>query len=204
MERLGTAGNAFLVGAPSPDDGRETLGDRMFTSVHGPPGRLKRRLRRTLRVAAVPAVAIALLAGVMAAPAFAEPACGGKVDVSYTCLWIDPVQEGYKIHIGIDVHMSQEDAQAILDAPGDPFRARLMGSDPLFDDELFTLRLTGQGASAESGLSADFDYVASRSQLNEDDDFLDDVDDVFGKVDLVDPFTGDTRTFDSPMFHRVF
>jgi hypothetical protein len=162
-----------------------------------------RRLKRTLGLALAPTAAFVLMAGVMAAPASAEQRCTGAAG-SNVCLSIDDFNGGFRVHIGIDVHMSLAQAQAILDAPGDPFSARMMGSDPLSDDVLFNVHLTDEGASAGSGLSADFDMVASRSQLNEDDSFFDDVDEVFGRVKLVDPGTGAVTFYNSPIISRVF
>src|ERR1043165_1295315 len=34
------------------------------------------------------------------------------------------------VHIGIDIAMSQQDAQAILDSPGEEFSATIFGDDP--------------------------------------------------------------------------
>jgi hypothetical protein len=172
-----------------------------FTRLDSRAG--KRRLRRGLGVMAASGGTIALIMSALAVPASAEQKCTGRPD-SNVCLSIDNFNGGYLIHVGIDVHMSLQDAQAILDAPGEPFSARMMGSDPLSDDELFPIVLMGTGASAETGLGADFQIVAARSQLNEDDSFFDDVDEVFARIQLVDPRTGTTRFFNSLQFVRVF
>jgi hypothetical protein len=161
-----------------------------------------RRLRRTLGLAVAPAAALVLMAGVMAAPASAEQRCTGA-PASNVCLSIENFNDGFSVHIGIDIHMSRAQAQAILDAPGEPFSARMMGSDPVSDDVLFNVRLTGESAW-DGGLSADFDMNAARSQLDEDDSFFDDVDEVFGRVKLVDPGTGATIFYNSPIISRVF
>jgi hypothetical protein len=168
--------------------------------------RTKSRLKRTLGLAVAPVATCVLMAGLMATPASAEQRCTGAT-ASNVCLNIDPTSQtdqDYMVHIGIDIHMSQAQAQAILDGPGDPFSARMMGSDPLSDDDLFNVHLTGESASAEAGLSANFDMVASRSQLDEDDSFFDDVDEVFGRVKLVDPGTGAVTFYNTPIITRVF
>jgi len=44
------------------------------------------------------------------------------------CLFIEKPNAGqwrHRVHMGIDYKMSRSDAQAIIDAPGDPFTAKM-------------------------------------------------------------------------------
>lgn len=154
-----------------------------------------------------------LALAVTAAPALAEQRCKGDSNTgSNWCLdtFTEPgdVPDFHNVHVGIDVHMSLQDAQSIIDAPGNPFVARIVGSDPLADNNLFSVPLTDIRATAEFGLSADFAKTrpdgVSRIELNEDSSIFDDRDEVFARIVLTDPRTGRPRTFDTPMIIRHF
>src|SRR6266542_84272 len=97
----------------------------------------------------------------LADPASAEMKCTGRPD-SNVCLTITPTWDNrdYYVHVGIDVHMSLATAQRYVDQ-GSPLTAKIMGADPGADDFRFFMRVTDLGASADYGLSADFDYTAS-------------------------------------------
>ncbi|MET9338932.1 hypothetical protein [Nonomuraea sp. NPDC003804] len=172
----------------------------MVISSPASRGHTKRRLLRRL---AVLTTALALPIVALAGPASAEQQCRAG-NGAVVCLSIDGLANStYAVHIGIDVSMSRQDAQAIIDAPGDPVSARVLGADT-FDDNLFSVPLTAVWASAESGLSAEFDIIVNPFQLDEDDAPGDRGDEVFGRVRFVDPRTNTSRTFNTPEIHRDF
>jgi len=87
------------------------------------------------------------------------------------------------VHVGIDVHMTQQRAQEFIDTNGgNPFQVKVYGPDHFSTDLLFEVPMAGVGASAESGLSGDFDLVVLHWQLDEDDNFLDNDDEIFAVV----------------------
>jgi hypothetical protein len=94
-------------------------------------------------------------------------------------------QRALRVHVGIDYHISQTDAQAIIDQPGDPFFTVVMSGST----SLFFVPETDIGASAEFGLSADFDVNVLPSQLGGRT--------VFARITLTD-FRVGTQIFDSP------
>jgi hypothetical protein len=166
-----------------------------------PSTRVRRRLLGGLAAAALTTGALGLMAG----PASAEQKCTGRPD-SNVCLAIttNSNQSTYFIHVGIDVHMSRASAQQYIDASGgNPFNARMWGSDTFSDDDLFPVFLTDIGASDESGLSADFDVAVAQFSMDEDDDLFDDVDEVYASINLRSP-SGRTFNYRSPTFTQVF
>jgi hypothetical protein len=145
--------------------------------------RIKRRLGGGLVAVAMTAGTIGAIA-MTAGPAAADQQCtGGRA--ANVCIDIVPVFNGqdYRIHIGIDAHMSLQQAEAYV-AQGRPFTVTMMGSDPVDDDTLFTVPMTAIGASAESGLGADFDVTVATFSLDEDDSIFDDVDEVYARIEL--------------------
>ncbi|MGH3625331.1 MAG: hypothetical protein ACRDQ5_26695 [Sciscionella sp.] len=172
----------------------------MTTSNSGSRGRTKRRLVQTLVVATIGASAI----GLTATPAMAEQRCTGPGRQQRVPVHQPAQQRGIRGHLGIDFHISGQDAQAIIDAPGDPFTAEMIGDDAFSDDHLFTVPLTSLEASSEFGLGARFDRVVPASFLDEDDSFFDRTDEVFGRIKLVDPRNNSTRSFDTPEIIRNF
>jgi hypothetical protein len=163
-----------------------------------------RRLARTLAIVTAATVGLITL---VAAPAFADQRCTGQ-PASNVCLSIDRIDtDHYRVHLGIDFHISRDRAQAIIDAPGDPFNARIFGHarEPIGNQAMFNVGETDIGASAESGLSADFDTTVSRSDLNNDPyPWPFGFDRVFGRIILTQPNGGPTLTFDSPSFPQNF
>lgn len=173
----------------------------MATSNPAPRGRTKRRLLRALGVVMAPAAAIVVMAG----PAFAEQRACDPKPTHNVCLTIYPLSDGnYKVTLGIDVHMSQQDAQAIIDRPGDPFTGKVLGSDSSHDPKqfLFNVPLDRVHATAGFGLSADFSTIVSPDHLNEDDSPGNRVDEVFGRVRLIERSA--IRDFDTPEIHNTF
>ncbi|KJK47137.1 hypothetical protein UK23_21385 [Lentzea aerocolonigenes] len=148
-------------------------------------GRFRRRLLRA-------GIAAALVLGSIGAatvPASAAQTCTGATDANL-CLAIDRLPNGlFAVHVGIDVHMSFEDAQEYIDDPGDPFILRIRGDDSgKLAEFLFSAPITSLGASPEFGLSANFDTVVSSAQLDED---RNDQDEIRAEVLL---FDSDTNT----------
>jgi hypothetical protein len=156
------------------------------TAVYVPHrGRPRRRLLQLLIAATAVVGAVSLTAG----PASAAQTCTGHAD-SNLCLAVNGVGNGtFAVHVGIDVHMSLEEAQEYIDDPGDPFVVWIRGDDSgSLAEFLFTVPRTDLGASAESGLSGDFDIVVPGSWLNEDNG----TDEVRAQVFLIDTDTNTT------------
>ncbi len=153
------------------------------------PGRLVR-----VTLAAVIAVG-ALVVG--ATSASAAQSCRGVSGSHAICISVEPIgNNDYAVHIGIDVNMSRQDAEAILAPPGDEFLAKLYGDDTWFDNFLKYVPLTNSWAW-DGGLSAEFDGVVDGCVLDED---WDGGDEVYGRVFLTDHRSGATRTFDTSVF----
>jgi hypothetical protein len=153
---------------------------------HGRTGR--RLLQAVIAVAAVLGAVF-----VTAGPASAVQTCTGRPEANL-CLAINGRSDGlFAVHVGIDVHMSLEEAQEYVDDAGNPLSASIRGDDSgSVSQFLFSVPLTALGASAESGLSADFDLVVPGSWLNEDSG----TDEIRAVVTLVDTDTNTvTGTF---------
>jgi hypothetical protein len=165
----------------------------MSIDENAPPrGRTKRRLPRALL-----AVAMTLgLVGAMAGTASAVQRCTGAAD-SNVCLRIEGVGNGlFAVHVGIDYHISGDEAREYIDDPGDPFTVWIRGQDNGPNEFLFTLPMTAIGASDEFGLGADFDLTVPGSWLNEDNG----TDEIVAVLTLTDTDTNTvTRTFRSPV-----
>lgn len=172
----------------------------MTTSTTGSRNRVQGRLLKALSMAMASALGIVL----MAVPASAEQRCTGNTS-SNVCLTITPLgNRTYRVQIGIDYRIGLQAAQAIINAPGDPFTAVIKGDDELPDLTLFGVPLTGLGATASAGLSADFERVVPGSWLDEDQLPGWGDDDVYGQIKFVDPRTNARRTFDTPVIHDEF
>ncbi|GIE76340.1 hypothetical protein Aph02nite_22900 [Actinoplanes philippinensis] len=152
-----------------------------------------KNVKRGLAWATAVVASLAVTLGPMAAPAQAARTCTGQTD-SNLCLWIDLQSNGvYRIHVGIDVrYLSLADAQEYIDDPGDPFRAYIIGRN---GSARFIVPVVGLGASAESGLSGDFETYVSASALNENPNGQDEL---RAQVLLIDTDTNTvTKTFTS-------
>ncbi len=160
--------------------------------------RFIRRHRTALARRVLPAVAgLAVTTGAVAFVAnpasAAGPACNYSSDFN-ACLWITETSPGsdvYDVHIGIDVGMSQAQAQDLL-ARGGGFYAKAMGDDPVYDNFLFYLDRVYQTATPQ-GLSAEFHKTVSGAKLDED---WEGGDEVYGTVGLTNPGWG-TRFFNT-------
>jgi hypothetical protein len=146
---------------------------------------------------AVASTALGLLASPASAASVHKCSLSSTVD---TCIEITRQSSGdYLVHVGIEVHIGFQEGQTIIDQPGEPFTLSMWGADPLSDDELaFGLFQTDIGADEPNGLGASFDGLASHDQLNEDDSFFDDTDEIFAHIDLRDQRTSVIRHFQTP------
>jgi len=126
-------------------------------------------------------------------PQIGDQTCRGELNRYTICFSLTQigVSRDFAVHIGIDVFMSQTDAQNIINAPGEELSARIFGEDTFFDNGLKAVPVTWAAANAQ-GLSAEFDTTASGSLLNED---WEGDDEIYGLVSLYVPSTGSTRTF---------
>jgi hypothetical protein len=133
-------------------------------------------------------LAVVGIVGLTAMPASAAVKCGGTGN-SDLCLQIDRLTNGaFRVHVGIDVHMSLADAQEYVDDVGVPFRVTIFGDDGGGTDQpLFDVPLTDLGASSGFGLSADFDISVPSSFLNEDPPGQED--EIRARVQLIDTDT---------------
>jgi hypothetical protein len=99
--------------------------------------------------------------------------------------------------------MSQQDAQAIIDSPGEEFSATIFGDDPSYDNAIVAIPVTWS-AAWEGGLSAESDYVATFMQLNEDDSYFDNFDDLYVRIRLYDPRLNVIRTYYTSTLHGYY
>jgi len=156
----------------------------------------KRRLLSTLVTAMTSIAALMLFA---ATPASADYLCNGGASVS---LQISPPYT-YDVYLGIDIPMSQPEAQAIINAPGEPFSAVMFGEDPSSNDYLFSMPASPPIAWS-GGLSSEFSVTVDDSDLDEDDSWFDDRDEVFAEIQLYDGRSGTTCTYRSGTIRRYF
>lgn len=156
-----------------------------------------RSIRRRMCQAALALAMSGSVLVVLASPASAEQICNSG-NGYVVCFDLTRLDDGnIAVHIGIDVAMSRQDAQSIIDAPGEEFSAAVMGDDPYYDNTQVSVPVTWS-AAWEGGLSAEFDRVATFAQLNEDDGFFDGyIDELYARIRLFDPRTQRTRTFTS-------
>jgi hypothetical protein len=165
---------------------------REFTMI-----RALQRKSSALARRAVPAMAgLAIVPGAImltgSAASADGPAC--HYDSQHNgCLWITETWPGsgeYEVHIGIDVYMSQAQAQAIIDRGG-ALSVKVMGDDPSYDDLLFTIDPFSVGA-APHGLSAEFRTSRVPGEWLDED--WEGRDEVYARITLSDPGRS-SRTF---------
>jgi hypothetical protein len=123
-------------------------------------------------------------------------------DGSYNiCITItDLGNDIYNVHVGIDVDMSQSQAQAIINRPGNAFIADLRASDPSFDNFIGWITHTSEGVGP-NGIGADFDALFSGAALDED---WEGIDEVYARVRLYPTPTSSPRTFNSNKIEHSF
>lgn len=163
-------------------------------------------LRRVAKTAAALGIALGASLGAANAASAAVPVnnqtCTGNSDTHTICLGIWDQGNGiYNVHVGIDVYMTQAQAQLLIDQEGQALTATLMGDDSL-DNALVSIPQTYEAAGS-IGLSAEFDMQVGSSVLNEDS-LPTDKDELYGKVKLWNAQTGKFRTFLSPNIEDYF
>jgi len=155
-------------------------------------------LQRLVRFGAIGLAALGLMT-VMSGAAEAKSTCSSS-SKHVICFSITHVGgDQYDVHVGIDITMSQADAQAIIDQPGDPIDAWAMGADPFFDNAEFRIPLSWVNAW-EGGLSAEMDIRVPYAALDEDSDGGDEL---YARVRLFDQRVS-TRTFRSSQLSSPF
>jgi hypothetical protein len=122
-------------------------------------------------------------AGVAAAAGLGEQTCRGEVNKYTICLQISASGPDFRVHVGLDVYMSQQDAKLIIEAPESSngrYLAGLYGADTFVDDLVGRVGVS-LATTWERGLSIDFDATMSRGALDED---WDGTDELFAIVSL--------------------
>jgi hypothetical protein len=160
------------------------------------------RIRRMLIVASAVAVAVGRPGPASAAP---EPETRCTSGSGYAmCFTLARLDDGnIAVHLGIDVAMSRAEAQAVIDHPGEEFSAKIVGDDPVYDNNLVSVPVTWS-AAGDGGLSAEFDRLATYGDLNEDDGYFDGyIDELYGHIDLADPRSGH-RGFNSAVISGYY
>ena len=151
----------------------------------------RRAIQLVLALAVVLGVSVAT-AGVAVAAGVGEQSCRGEANRYTICILISRYGlNDFQIYVGIDVVMSQQYAQSVIDLPGEPFSAMVYGEDPIWDDFLMYLPLTGTWAWS-GGLSAEF-WAVANGRLNEDGGG--DKDEIFAEVSLFLPWPATSRSF---------
>ena len=166
--------------------------------------RPKRRLFQALATVVMMATGIITAS---AAPAFAEPGhkCTAQT-VSNVCLAFWQLDaDHYRVHVGIDYRIPGPAARALLNQPGDPFRARIFGTHnwPVGNQPMWDMPFT-LVAAGDEGLGGEWDIVMTRDQLNVDKFIWPfETDRLFARIDLYDNGRL-TTSFDSPSFAQNF
>lgn len=155
-------------------------------------------------MALVVTTALATAGAASASGRLNEQICHYEAGRYNICLYItddpqSPFSHFFMVHVGIDVTMSQADAQNIIDGGGG-ITARMYGSDSIFDDNLQGVTRTSMSAW-EGGLSANFDRSICGGVLDEDPEGEDEV---YALASLYDPRSGRTRTFRSEEVEAFF
>lgn len=160
-----------------------------------------------LLIALMASIALLGLGQTPASAASLPQRCTGQVHVN-VCLRFDQLDANrYNVHVGIDFRITKSQAEEIiLNAGGNPYHARLFGvaREPVGNQEMFDIPATSLGASDEAGLSADFDVIKTRSELNKDPypwPFT--FSKVFARIDLVQP-GAQNLIFNSDSFPQNF
>jgi len=126
-----------------------------------------------------------------------------------TCLLIEPHDsESWDIRVGIDVRMSQQEAQRIAAQPSS-FFAYVVADDPYFDNTLFSLTPTTIAAGDE-GIGAEWDTrsyngAVLAQALNEDSDWQPSCEDeIYILIKMYDARTGTYRTWQTHTVQHMF
>ena len=158
----------------------------------------RRRVAQLVTALAIVAGLGVATAGTAAAANVGEWACNYDSSRN-TCLYIANLGDHrYAVHVGIDVHMSQQDAQNIVDSGFVPW-ADLWGDDGSAGvgshGYLTSIPITGIWANS-GGLSAEFDIQVGQELLNEDKN-KNDADEIVAFVHRYDPSANRTYNYRS-------
>ena len=152
----------------------------------------RRRMRRL-----GPIIAGAALA------AGAAAAAGGTADAAFLTTYFHPIvnhgQGTCSVRVGLDVAMSQADAEAFIAHPGQEATVRLYGDDPVWDNGIVAVPVdapTWPQAWA-GGYSVEFAADLPCRLLNEDNSWTDNRDEIYARVTFADFRTGSTHTANS-------
>ena len=118
------------------------------------------------------------------------------------CLLISSANDSqsWDIHVGIDVYMSQQEAQRLAAQPYS-FFAYVVASDVAYDNTLFSLPPTII-AAGDGGIGAEFDRNVLSQALNEDS-FPED-DEIYVLIKLYDAQSGTYRTWKTNIVTNIF
>ncbi|MGC7097345.1 hypothetical protein ACPZ19_21940 [Amycolatopsis lurida] len=154
-------------------------------------------MRRVGSTLIVTAITLGTVTATATGASAALSVCRVVPNVSDTCLRVTYIGgHDYAVHVGIDVYMSQADAEAIVAGPGNAFLpAILVGDDPgtASDDDLAQLPLTGEVAGSDH-LAAEFYAIVRDTVLNEDSS-SGETDELYARIRYVDPRDGLTHGF---------
>jgi hypothetical protein len=174
--------------------------------------RVAGRLGRLLLAMAIAVGAIAAVAAPAGAAecwledngyAYVCSECRGTT-VYATCFTLSYYTDGnIAVYIGIDIYMSQQEAQAILNYPGMWFDAWIFGDNPSYDNALVPVPVTGSSAW-EGGLSAEFNTLVWWTQLDEDNSYFDNYDDLYGRIRLSIPGWGTPHPYYTSTLHGYY
>ena len=152
---------------------------------------------------AVVGLMLAAIIGSATAASASETCRSDRGAGDFNCFSIDG--SGFmQVRIGINIFMSPQDAQAILDCPGQELTAALWGDDLFSDDYLTQIALNRAGVFSGEGtsyLDAEFLDMVDTHTLDED---WDGGDEVHGTVTMHDCRTNRNRTFDTFEIHASF
>jgi hypothetical protein len=131
--------------------------------------RLLRRLAQALVTLGVVTGLGVVTTGTASAHGIGEYACNYVVGVRNACLLVTDVAPGYfHLRIGIDITMSQQQAQAYLDDPAPDFTAILYGYDGRNVRQYLASPPLVSVTAWSGGLSAEWEMYAPSIALNED------------------------------------
>ena len=153
---------------------------------------IRRRLKRL-----GPLVAGAALATAIAASS------GGSADAAFLTTYFHPIinygQGTCGVRVGLDVAMSEADAQAFIAHPGQEATVKLYGDDPIWDNALVAVPVDAPTwpQTWAGGYSVEFAAQIPCSRLNEDNSWTDNRDEIYARVTFADFRTGSTHTANS-------
>ncbi len=150
---------------------------------------MARRLSNLRRRTAASVLAACAVGGALAGPLAGSAAAttyGGchnqdNYVICFTVEWFAP--RTYKVHVGVDYHLSPEAAQDLLDRYGTGAINVMVDSDD--GDMNFFPSQTWIAATAD-GLSAEWDENVQQSLLNEDDNWWDRRDEIEATVGVAE------------------